>query len=313
MVCKRDRQIGKDSTLDELIGELDTDGSTEIDITKIRSFKDHPFKIVDDDKMHELVESIMKNGVLKPVIVREIGNSEYEMISGHRRLFATKQVGLEKIPAFVKKMTDVEAVLVMVDSNLQREEILPSEKAFAYKMRYEAMRKQDKELEGTTSSHSGKKSLEGAADVVLAKCVGESRNQIHRYMRLTEVIPDILNLVDNKILPLMVAVEISYLSEILQKWIYDYMRENGVCKTYQIYAVRDYLNDNEGITRMGLIKILNENLPEDESNRFQRIIITKSKLQEYFPPFYTRKQMENVLFKLLEQWRKETERKGYDK
>lgn len=306
MAGKRVGQKIKLTSVDELLCVPKVEGATEIEVDKIRPFKDHPFKVLDDDKMHELVESIMLNGILTPVIVRKIGNDEYEMISGHRRLFAVKQIGLDKIPAIIKRYSDDDAILAMVDSNLQREEILPSEKAFAYKMKYDALKRQGQRND-LTSSQNGKKLW---ADEKLAKEVGESRNQVHRYMRLTEVIPDILDLVDTKVLALVVAVEISYLPEKVQKWLFEYMKENGACKAYQIYALRGYLKENENITKMDTIRILNENLPKDESNRFQRIELTKPKLQEYFPPFYTKPQMENVIFSLLEQWKKENEKEN---
>ena len=306
MAGKRVGQKIKLTSVDELLCVPKTDGANEIEVDRIRPFKNHPFKVLDDDKMHELVESIMMNGILTPVIVRKVENDEYEMISGHRRLFAVIQIGFEKIPAIIKQYSDDEAVLAMVDSNLQREELLPSEKAFAYKMKYDAMKRQGQRND-LTSTQNGKKLW---ANEQLAKEVGESRNQIHRYMRLTEVIPEILDLVDTKILALVVAVEISYLPEKVQKWLFEYMKENGACKAYQIYPLRDYLKENEDITKMETIRILNENLPRDESNRFQRIELPKLKLLEYFPPFYTKPQMENVIFSLLEQWKKENEKEN---
>ena len=305
MAGKRVGQKIKLTSVDELLCVPKVEGATEIEVDKIRPFKDHPFKVLDDEKMHELVESIMLNGILTPVIVRKIENDEYEMISGHRRLFAVKQIGLDKIPAIIKRYSDDDAILAMVDSNLQREEILPSEKAFAYRMRYDAM----KRSVGRPKKYSQVGSI-SQTDEVLAKMIGESRNQLHRYLRLTEVIPDILDLVDKKIVALVTAVEISYLPEKVQKWLFEYMKENGACKAYQIYALRDYLKENESITKMDTIRILNENLPKDESNRFQRIELTKPKLLEYFPPFYTKPQMENVIFSLLEQWKKENEKEN---
>lgn len=188
----------------------------------------------DDDKMHDLVESIMMNGVLVPVTVRPLEDGDYEMISGHRRLFAVNQIGLEKIPAIVKEYDDDEAVLAMV-----------------------------------------------------------------------ELIPPILDLVDKKDLALATAVEVSFLNHKIQEMIYDYMLENDICKTFQIFAVRDYLKEHDTISKMELIRILNENAPLNENNRFQKIILTKDKLREFFPVFYTKSQMENVLFKLLEDWKKE--------
>ena len=288
-------------SIDELLGVPEEKGVTEIEVVKITGFKNHPFKVIDDDKMHELVESVMMNGVLTPVIVRPVGEDSYEMISGHRRLFAVNQIGLEKIPAIVKEYTDDEAVLAMVDSNLQREEILPSEKAFAYKMRYEAMRRSV----GRPKKYSQVGRISSQTDIVLAEEVGESRNQLHRYLRLTELIPSILDLGDKKALALVTAVEISYLSSEVQEMLYAYMMENDICKAFQIYALREYLKNNETITKQELIRILNENAPKDESNRFQQLTITKKQLKEFFPVYYTRSQMEKILFELLAQWKKE--------
>ena len=296
-MAKRVGQKIKMTSIDELLCVPSVAGCEEIEVAKIRPFKDHPFKVLDDEKMHELVESIMLNGVLVPVTVRPLEDGDYEMISGHRRLFAVKEIGLARIPAIVKNYNDDEAVLAMVDSNLQREEILPSEKAYAYKMKYEAMKRQGKRND-LTSSQLGKKLW---ADEQLAKDVGESRNQVHRFLRLAEVIPCILDLVDKKVLAIVTAVEISYLDSEVQEMLYEYMMENDICKAFQLYAVRDYLKEHETITKMELWRILNENAPKDESNRFQQLTITKKKLQEYFPVFYTKSQMEKVLFSLLEE------------
>ena len=308
-MAKRVGQKIKMTSIDELLCVPSVAGCDEIEVVKIRPFKDHPFKVLDDEKMHELVESIMLNGVLVPVTVRPLEDGDYEMISGHRRLFAVKEIGLERIPAIVKKYDDDEAVLAMVDSNLQREEILPSEKAFAYKMRYDAMRRQGQRND-LTSSRIGTKLQEGRADDELAEKVGESRGQLHRYLRLVELIPPILELVDKKALALATAVEVSFLDHEVQQMLYEYMVENEICKTFQIFALRDYLKENDTITKMELMRILNENAPKDESNRFQQLTITKKKLQEYFPPFYTRSQMEKVLFLLLEEWKKKNDETG---
>ena len=299
-MAKRVGQKIKLASVDELLGVPSTEGCQDIEVVKIHPFENHPFKVLDDDKMHELVESIMMNGVLTPVIVRQLEDGNYQMISGHRRLFAANQIGMEKIPAIVKDYSDDEAVLAMVDSNLQREEILPSEKAFAYKMRYDAM----KRSVGRPKKYSQLGSI-SQTDEALAAEVGESRNQVHRFLRLTEVIPAILDLVDKKALAIVTAVEVSYLSPQVQKMLYDYMLENGICKAFQLYALRDYLKEHESITKMELIRILNENAPKNETNKFQKITIPKAKLKEYFPTFYTRSQIENVLFKLLEDWKKE--------
>ena len=301
-MAKRVGQNIKMTSIDELLCVPSVAGCDEIEVAKIRPFKDHPFKVLDDEKMHELVESIMLNGVLVPVTVRPLEDGNYEMISGHRRLFAVKEIGLEKIPAIVKNYDDDEAVLVMVDSNLQREEILPSEKAFAYKMKYDAMRRKAGRPSKNNSSQFGRNFQ---TDIVLAEQVGESRGQLHRYLRLVELIPPILELVDKKALALATAVEVSFLDHEVQEMLYEYMCENEICKTFQIFALRDYLKENDTITKMELMRILNENAPKDESNRFQQLTLTKKKLQEYFPSFYTKSQMEKVLFDLLAQWKKD--------
>lgn len=288
-------------SIDELLRTTSASEYEEIEVYKIRPFKDYPFKIIDDDKMHDLVESIMTNGVLKPVVLRQTGDDEYEMISGYHRLFAVNQIGLEKILAIIKDYDDDEAVFEIVDSNLHREGILPSEKAFAYKMRYAAMRRQA--AKSNPTSQQNKNDL--WMNEQLAIEVGESRTHVHRYLRLTELIPQLLELVDKDALALNAAVEISYISPKIQKMLYTYMLENDICKTFQILALRDYLKENETITRMELIRILNESAPFDEKKRFQKIILTKEKLREYFPVFFTKSQMENVIFRLLEDWKKE--------
>ena len=300
-MAKRVGQKIKMTSIDELLGVPSVAGCDEIEVAKIHPFKNHPFKVLDDDKMHDLVESIMMNGVLVPVTVRPLEDGAYEMISGHRRLFAVKEIGLEKIPAIIKDYDDDEAILAMVDSNLQREEILPSEKAFAYKMKYDAMRRKAGRPSKNNSSQFGRNFQ---TDIVLAEQVGESRGQLHRYLRLVELIPSILDLVDKKALALATAVEVSFLDQKVQEMLYQYMLENDICKTFQIFALRDYLKEHETITKMELWRILNENAPRDESNRFQQLTITKKKLQEYFPTFYTKSQMEKVLFDLLADWKK---------
>ena len=206
----------KMTSLDELLCVPEVSGTTDIQVEAIYPFENHPFKVEDDERMDELVDSIKANGVLTPVIVRPDDEGTYEMISGHRRLHAAKRAGLKKIPAIVKQVTDDEATIMMVDANVQREEILPSEKAFAYKMRYEAMRRQAGRPSKDNSSLIGRNFQ---TDVRLAEEVGESRNQVHRLMRLTEVIPELLELVDIKKLALYTAVEISYLPINAQKFM----------------------------------------------------------------------------------------------
>ena len=275
--------------------------NTMVETGKILPFPGYPFRIVDDDEMHALVESIMLDDIHTPVVVRSVGEDSYEMISGHRRLFAALQIGLNSIPAEVKQYSDEEAVIAMVDAGLQRGDLLPSEKAIAYRMRYDAMRAIAKRPGKRRSSPVAEK---GQLDIALAKEVGESRGHLHRYLRLVHVIPAIRELVDQNAIALMTAVEVSYLEPKVQEMLYDYMRENDICKSYQLYAVREYLQEHKTITRMELTRILNENAPPNPGNQFQKITIRKSKLREYFPGFYTKTQMENVIYKLLEEWKK---------
>ena len=185
--------------------------------------------------------------MLTPVIVRPDDEGGYEMISGHRRLFAAKKVGLLVIPATIKEMTDDDAVIAMVDSNIQREEILPSEKAFAYRMRYEAMRRKT----GRPSKNSSQIETNLRADEALAEQVGESRAQVQRFIRLTEVIPELLDLIDRGNIAVMTGVDISHLDEKIQNWLYEYIKDNGVIKSYQISALRDDMNVGLSVYSLG--------------------------------------------------------------
>ena len=190
MANNRPGQKIKMTSIDELLCVPDSSGATEIAIRDIYPFENHPFKVLDDEKMDELVDSIKENGILTPVIVRKDRDDLYEMISGHRRLHAAKIAGLETLPAIIKEMNDDQAIIYMVDSNLQREELLPSEKAFSYRMKYDAMKRQGYRSD-LTSAQNGRK-LETAD--ILGKQVGESRNQVKRYLRLTELIQELLDL-----------------------------------------------------------------------------------------------------------------------
>ncbi len=193
----------------------------EISLSQIQDFPEHPYQVKDDESMDLLIDSIRSRGLIQPVLVRPIENGMYEMVSGHRRKRAFELLGIEKIPARVQELTRDEAILSMVDSNLQREEILPSEKAFAYKMRLEAMKRQVGRPPKENASPVATNFLKGRSDVELGKMVGESKDQIHRFIRLTYLIKPILNLVDEKLIGMRPAVEISYLSEEQQKWLYE--------------------------------------------------------------------------------------------
>ena len=289
-------------SVDELLGVPSGDPITEIDVERIYQFKNHPFKVADDERMEELTESIRYNGVLTPVVVREDKNGDYEMISGHRRLFAVNKIGLPTIPATIKEMDDDEAVIAMVDSNIQREEILPSEKAFAYRMRYEAMRHQGMKR---TSSQVGTKLR---ADEELAEQVGESRNQIHRFIRLTELIPELLELVDRGNIAIMTGVDISHIEPEIQKWLYEYIRDNGTIKSYQITALREELKMNPDMSQGEMIEILNDNQPGRMPS--MRVNFTSNQLRKYFPAYYSSQEAKAIIEELLTNWKEEQDKKS---
>lgn len=288
----------KMTSVDELLGVPSTEGTVDLDVMMIFPFKNHPFKVFDDEKMAELVDSVKLNGILSPVIVRHDGEGSYEMISGHRRLHAAKKAGLRKIPAIIKDMTDDDAIIYMVDSNLQREELLPSEKAFSYKMKMDAMKRQGQRND-LTSSQNGTKSR--TADE-LGKMTGDSRNSIHRYIRLTELIPEVLDLVDDKRLPLNTGVEISYFTRQIQKWFMEYCMENRIPKWNEVAAIRKAFEQSE-LTQEQLIDVLNGNQEAPESPK--KLTFSERKLNRYFPAYMTLKEKEDIIIKLLEQWKKE--------
>lgn len=295
---KRPAQKIKMISVDELLGVNNEESAIDIKLDNIVPFQNHPFKVIDDEKMDELVNSIRMNGVLTPVIVRPIENGQYEMISGHRRMHAAALAGLDAIPTFIRELSDDDATIIMVDANLQREELLPSEKAFAYKMKLEAIKHQGKSTR--TSSQNGRK-LEAAE--VIAESVGESKNQIHRYVRLTDLIPELLEMVDKKELPIMTAVDISYINQQIQKYLYEYIDENGMVKSYQVIALRKHLEDEGTISQPAMIRLLNDNLPG--KTQTPKVTITEKKLRKYFSSMYSTSDMEKIIYRLLDQWKAE--------
>lgn len=286
-------------TVEELLGVVNEESAMDIEIYKISSFKGHPFKVVDDDKMLELVESIKANGVLSPVLLRPCGNDLYEMVSGHRRLHAAKLAGLNAIPSIIREMTDDEATIAMVDANIQREELLPSEKAWAYKMKLEAMKHQGDRTD-ITSGQIGQKLTGAVSRDILAEQVGESSKQVQRYVRLTELVPELLDLVDAKRLNFTVAVDVSYIDKEIQGWLNEYIHDNGPVKANQIAALREAIATGP-MTQMKMIMILNDTQPgKKPSGKFT---IPDKKLREYFPKEYSTDEMRSVIFALLDQWK----------
>lgn len=302
MKSSRSGEKVKLTSIDELLGVMNEESAMEIEIKSISPFRSHPFKVINDEKMEDLINSIKENGVITPVVIRPTEKNHYEMISGHRRMYAARKAGLATIPAIVREMSDDEAVIAMVDANIQREELLPSEKAFAYKMKLEAMKHQGGRTD-ITSGQNGQKLERTVSRDVLAEQVGESSKQIQRYIRLTELIPELLDMVDNKKLQFTVAVDISYIDKEMQKWIYEYIRDNGFIKPNQIAVLRKRMED-ENIGHSYMISILN-NCIAPKKNR--KVTLPEKKLKNYFPPEYSQEQMEEVIVALLEQWKKERE------
>lgn len=288
------------TSIDELLCVPETEGTVDIDVRAIYPFENHPFKVLDDEKMDELVESIKANGVLTPVLVRPDDEGTYEMISGHRRLHAAKRAGLFRIPAIVKEMTNDEATIIMVDSNVQREEILPSEKAFAYRMKLEAIKRQGARTD-LTSPQNGAKLV--AADVV-GQSMGVSGTQVSRMVRLTELIHPLLNMVDEKRLAVSVGVELSFMNKNVQQWVYEFIRENGMIKQEQLMELRKY-RDDSNMTQEQLINILIGSASTTPASK--KITLNERKLHKFFPAYYSKTEMERVIFGLLEQWKQAQE------
>lgn len=285
-------------SVEELLGVVNEEAAMDIEIYKISGFKGHPFKVIDDEKMQELVESIKANGVLSPVLIRPTGMDTYEMISGHRRLYAAELAGLTAIPSIIREMTDDEAVIAMVDANIQREELLPSEKGYAFKMKLEAIKHQGERADLTCAQNGHKCDGMKSRDIV-AESAGVSKNQVSRYIRLTELIPELLEYVDLKRIPVTSGVEISYLDQEIQKWLFEYIRNNGLVKPKQIALLREACKT--GIMTEGkLIAILNDSQPGRTPST--KNLISEKKLRKYFPADYTEEDMRSVIVELLEQW-----------
>ena len=272
----------------------------DISIYEITDFPNHPFKVKMDDKMLETIESVRDHGVLVPALVREKSMGGYEMISGHRRKMASELAGKETMPCIVRNLSDDQAVIVMVDSNLQREEILPSEKAFAYKMRLEAMNRQagrpsKNNLTPVVSDLNGLRTNEA-----LGKEVGESRETIRRYIRLTELIPEILEMVDDKKISMRPAVELSYLPKEEQEILYDTM-ESEACTPSHAQAIKIRKFSAEGRLNEDVLLSI---MAEEKPNQVEQWKIPKNRLKKYFPSGTTQQKMEETIIKALELYRK---------
>lgn len=288
------------TSIDELLCVPETNGTIEIELGLISAFENHPFRVVDDEKMEELVESIRQQGILSPVLVRPDDEGGYEMISGHRRLHAATIVGLKKIPAIVKELTDDEAIIAMVNANLQREEILPSERGFSLKMKMDAMRHQ-----GSCRHDVAKLSVvERKTATIVGEGSGLTGRSVQRYIRLTELIPELLDMVDTKRLSLVNGVDISYFDKDVQKWLYEYIKDNGNLKAEQIAALKEQRN-LENMTQYTVIAILNDALPKKST--VKKVSFSEKKLSKYFPVEYPASKCERIITELLEKWKLEQE------
>ena len=266
-------------------------------LDKLEPFPNHPFKVIDDDKMLETVESIKERGVLVPILVRPKNDGNFEIVSGHRRHHASQLAGLTEIPAIVREMDDDTAILLMVDSNLQREELLPSEKAFAYKMKLDAMKRQTGRKPKENDSRIGNHFDTRKSSDVLAEQTGDSKNQIFRYIRLTYLVPDLLDRVDNKTMAFNAAVEVSYLTESEQLMLCDAIeREECTPNLSQAKRLKQFSQDGK-LDENVIDAIMTEEKPIED-----KLVLKGDVLAKYFPKTYTPSQKQKVIVKLLEDW-----------
>ena len=279
--------------------EVSRESVRNIPISEINDFPNHPFKVKMDENMSDLVDSIKEHGVLVPALVRPKEDGTYEMVAGHRRKFASELAELEEIPCIIRDLTDDEATLIMVDSNLQREIILPSEKAFAYKMKLDAMKRQGQRTDLTLSPLATK--LRGQrSDEILGQQVGESKDQIRRYIRLTKLIQPILDMVDDNKIAMRPAVELSYLSKTEQDILLDTMQLEDCTPSHaQAIKLRKFSEE----VRLNEDEILSI-LSEEKGNQKEQFRMPKERISRYFTPGTSAKQMEDTIIKALELYRK---------
>ena len=274
-----------------------------ISISELVPFKDHPFKVVDDEAMLRTMESIAQYGVLTPLIARPLEAGGYEIISGHRRAHAAELAGLTEVPVLVRQMDDDAATVLMVDSNLQRENILPSERAYAYKMKLEAIKHQGERLD-LTSGQLGQKSVGAVSRDVLAEQSGESSRQVQRYIRLTNLIPELLEMVDQKQISFNPAVELSYLAPEEQEVFMQAMDEVQASPSLSQAQRLKKLAQEGNFTMDAAREIMNEVKKGD----LERVTFRNEQLRKYFPRSYTTQQMQDTIIKLLDQWQKKKAR-----
>lgn len=276
---------------------------TEMPLSDLHPFEGHPFKVLDDELMEQTVESIKQIGVVSPLIVRPDPEGGFEILSGHRRLHAAQLAGLETVPVIVKEMDDDAAIIFMVDSNLQRENILPSERAFSYKMKLEAMKHQG-ERGDLTSGQVGQKSVGTVSRDIVAEQAGDSSRNVQRFIRLTNLIPEILDMVDEKKIAFNPAVELSYLKTSEQKEFLEAMDYAQASPSLSQAQRLKKLSQEGGCTLDAMCEVMNE-IKKDE---LDHVTIKNEVLRKYFPKSYTPKQMQDTIIRLLEKWQRSKQR-----
>ena len=276
----------------------------EIPLTELHPFKDHPFKVIDNEAMFDTTESVKQYGVLVPAIARPRDEGGYELVAGHRRKRACELAELETMPVIVRSLDDDAAIIIMVDSNLQRENILPSERAFAYKMKLEAMKRQAGRPSKENGSQVGNNLLGKKSSDILAEQIGESKNQIYRYIRLTHLIPELLSMVDEKKIAFNPAVELSFLKNEEQADLLEAMdMEQATPSLSQAQRLKKF--SNEGKLSLEVMSAI---MSEEKKGDLDKVTLTGDKLKRYFPKSYTPRQMEETIIKLLEGWHKKRTR-----
>ena len=285
-------------TLDSLFGidEEQTGQIMEVPINELFSFQNHPFKVLDDEKMAQTVESIRENGILVPIMVRSRQEGGYEVISGHRRRHAAEIVGLETVPVIIRELTDDEAVIAMVDANLQREEILPSEKAYAYKMKLEALKHKAGRPSKENSCQVG---TNFRADEAMAETANESARTIQRYIRLTELLPELMEMVDSKKIKFNPAVEISYLSPNEQYLLIQVIDEDGIFPSLSQAQQIKKLSQDKACTKEAIHALLSV-----AGIKERNVVIKHEVIMQYFPADVSDAEVESLIVRLLDEYRK---------
>lgn len=288
-------------TTQEQRDEAKRDSVQDIPISQISDFPEHPFKVKQDEAMLEMAESVRQYGVLVPGLVRQLEDGSYQMVSGHRRKLASELAGRDTIPCIVRDLTDDEAVIIMVDSNLQRERVLPSEKAFAYKMKLDAMRRQGQRTDLTSTPVVEKlKGEDALSSAIVGKTSGDSYEQVRRFIRLTNLIPEILDMVDDGRIAFRPAVELSYLAEQEQCALYDTMgREDCTPSLAQAIKMKAFSRDGK-LTDAVILSIMEEEKP----NQKEQFRIPKERISKYFKPGTPARTMEDTIIKALDYYRK---------